>query len=342
MAKGRKKIKRLPVLDSYIHRRWKNINSEQGLRSLTAFARAQKSGYNLRDLERSLSKIEAFSIHRPVRRNYPTPAIMVNEIGTSICFDLIQLTSLKKYNSNYAWILLCKDQFTKFISLWKLKTKKATEVAEAMKKALKEISHNGKYKIRTASSDDGVEFKGAVRDLLKKHNIKHYVNRGRNHAAMCENSVRRVKTVLFRWLSLNQTRRWENILPRIANKINHEVNMAHGFRPVEITEKNSDQVFQQLYHRLVAKPKKEAKFRVNDTVRVSGARHLFGKSYYPGYSKKVYRIKALRSSLPVDSYILEDPVTGQQLDTTFVESELSLALDNLKINDGSSRGSTSQ
>lgn len=342
MAKRRKGKERLPVIDRYTNRKWKNVHSESGLTSLTAFAKAQGSGYNLRELERSLSRITAFSMHRPVRKNYPRPAIIINDVGVTICFDLIQLTSLKKFNGNYAWILLVMDQFSKRVSLHPLKTKRASEVAVAMKKAIKELSLNGRYKFKNGNSDEGGEFKGEVAQLLKRHRITHYINRGPHHSSICERSVRRIKTVMFRWLTLNNTKNWVSILSQIQNKINFTKSDAHGFRPVDITPSNSHIAFQRLYHRLIAKPKKPPKLKVGDEVRVSGARKIFGKAYHPGYGKKVYKIKAVRESLPVDSYILEDGETGQQLDTTFVESELSLAFSDLSLKDGTARNSAGQ
>lgn len=50
--------------DSRIERAWSNILNPGGLGSLTNFARNQKTSKNLRQLEKSLSRIEAFSRHR--------------------------------------------------------------------------------------------------------------------------------------------------------------------------------------------------------------------------------------------------------------------------------------
>lgn len=319
------KKKKITVSDSLIHRQWGNLKADGGLQSLSAFARSQKNSYNIKELERSLSKIPAFSLHRQNRKRVKRPAIIINSAFTSYCVDLIQLTSLSNYNSNYGWILVLLDQFRKYISLQPLKQKTTKLVSVALEKALKELSAGGKYFPNVITSDSGLEFRGKeTQAVLKKYNIKHYLTKPPRHAVFCEAAVKKTKTLMFRWMTLNKTKRWLDIVPEVANKINNTVHDSTKMKPKDINRSNETVAFENMYRKLALTPIKKGKFSVGDICRISGARNIFTKSYVPGFSKKLYRVKIKREMPPVTTYRLET-LDGEEVPYSFVDSELSLA-----------------
>lgn len=327
---GRRKTRQQPVIDRYISRRWGNLHNEEGLASLTAFARAHKNAYNLKELEKSLSRIPAFSMHRRTRKNTPRPAIIINRPFYSYCADLIQLTTLKKQNSGYAWVLIVLDQFRKYVSLQPLKSKTGIETAEALKKALKEMS-SGRRKgtVKHLTVDAGKEFLNThVKELLRKEGITLHVSKTNAGAPLCERSIKFVKSLMWRYMTLHNTKRWVDIVPKIAWKVNNRVSDATGFKPKDINDSNSEQAFSNMYSRLVRQKRKPNKHKVGDTVRVSGSRTAFSKMYFPGFSKDLYRVKKVIDTWPMPSYQLET-LDGKELESSYTDSELSLApLDN--------------
>jgi len=58
-----------------------------------------------------LSGQEAYTLHRPVRRNFQRRRIIVSGINEQWQVDLIDLTKLKKFNNGHTFVLIVIDVF---------------------------------------------------------------------------------------------------------------------------------------------------------------------------------------------------------------------------------------
>lgn len=314
----------MQLSDSLIERAWSNLSGPGGLGSLSDFARSRKNPTNLKSLEKSLSRIPAFSMHRPIRKKIRRPAIIINRPFYSWCCDLIMMPD-KWHNAGNAYILLIKDQFTKMIALEALKHKSADETAAAMKKAMLRLSLNGKRMCKLLTHDSGVEFLNSkVRLLLKKFGVEQRAITSRNKASQCERQNKWVQDYIYRFLTLNNTKSWLKILPDLEYKYNHTKNFATLMAPADITEKNSGIAFVNMYRHLLEKERKPPAYNVGDHVRISVKQNIFAKKYKPQYSKSIYKIVKVKDTYPMYSFRLEDS-SGKELEQTFVPDELSLA-----------------
>lgn len=321
---ARKKKKTTPVSDMLTKRAWSNIMSPSGLTSLTEFAKSQKNAHNLRELEKSLSKIEAFSRHRPLRRKFPRPSIIINRPWYSWCMDLIQMEN-KFQNRGYAWILILQDQFTKELALESLKHKNKEETAAALEKAIKRLGRNGRRVASIINSDAGNEFKNSSCNLIyKKYNIEHRIIQTGQKCAVCERTNRFLQEQIYKALSLTGSKKWVDLLPQIEAKYNRRKHHSTKLAPLSINSKNSELAFRNMYHKLIEKGRKPGKFKVGDTVRISEKQSVFVKKYKPQYSKAIYTIIKVKDTFPIESYRLANS-EGEELNYTFVDEELSLA-----------------
>lgn len=324
-AKKRSDPKRISQLsDSYVDRAWKNVLDPAGLSSLSDFARSRKTGRKLRDLERSLSKIEAFSRHRPVRKKITRPAIILHEVKSSYCSDLMEFQN-KYHNKGHRFVLILQDQMSKQLALEPMRRKTKEETAKALEKAFKKLKPTpGKAGV-TLTTDFGKEYSNfLVRRLLQKLGIKHRIAKSFNKASICERSNRRIKEVLFKWLSLHNSKDWYSILPVIEKKYNTSKHMAHNFRPIDVTSKTQDEAFSRMMRRLVMKKRPDTIYKVGDRVRIAERANIFTKQYKPGYSKQIYKIIKVLDSYPVWSFRLAT-LAGEELEQLYVAQELSLA-----------------
>ena len=180
--------------DSYIKRAWTNYSQPAALKALHGFVKA-RGIKDIRDTEKKLSKIKALSIHKPVRRKYPTRRIILKGPSENICADLIDFQAYSRQNGGYNWRL---DGFTKELWMEPVKKKTTAEVAAAFEKILKRAKGN----VRFAFTDMGLEFMGrSFQDLMKKHGISHYVSRTKRKSWMCEHVIRTLKTLIFKYFS---------------------------------------------------------------------------------------------------------------------------------------------
>lgn len=99
------------------------------------------------------------------RRTAPLKPIVVNNLWERVQDDLIDMRA--KPDGEYNWICHMRDHFSKYSAAYPLKNKESQSVAEAVTFW---ITHLGPPLI--LHSDNGTEFKGALKIILKKHEIK--------------------------------------------------------------------------------------------------------------------------------------------------------------------------
>lgn len=307
--------------DTYIRKAWTNYSQPAALKALHGFVKA-RGIKDIRDAEKKLSKIRAFSVHKPARQKYQTRAIILKGPREHFCTDLIDFQAYSRWNSGYNWLLVAVDGFTKECFVEPLKKKTTTEVAEAFEKIIKKA----KKPIVYCYSDQGREYTGnAFQELMKKYQITHYVSRTKRKAAQCENMIKFLKTLLAKYFTHENTKRWLEIIPRIVETYNNTPHSSHGFKPNSIKAKDVDEVFHRLYAKLAQKPRPTPKFPIGSLVRVAKNRLTFQKGYEQSFSDEVFRVKSLvPGSFPIHSYKLET-LDGQPVSSSFVDAELGYA-----------------
>jgi hypothetical protein len=78
-----------------------------------------------------LSSQDAYTLHKPVRRNFPRRKIYAKCINDLFQADLADMQQLSRYNDGYSFILTCIDVLTKRTFAIPLKNKRGSSVAVA-------------------------------------------------------------------------------------------------------------------------------------------------------------------------------------------------------------------
>lgn len=99
---------------------------------------------------------------------------------------------------------------------------------------------------------------------------------GRTKGSIVERYNRTLKTRLERYFTETKSHKWLDILPKMTKNINNTVNRSTGFKPVEVTEKNAEEIKHRLYRSNL--PKK-CTISIGDRVRIIRDKHLFKKGY---------------------------------------------------------------
>lgn len=307
--------------EKYQERAWENYSQPGSLRALYGFTKARNLK-NPAKLEKSLSKIYAFSVHKPTRRVYPTRAIILKGPREHFCADLIDMQSFSHKNKDFNWILVALDGFTKQLFVRPVKKKTTQQVADAFESIIKEA----KKPIKCTYTDMGLEFTGsAFQHVMMKHGIVHYTSKTKRKASMCERVIRTLKQLIYKYFTHGKTNRWVDVLPKLVQSYNNTVHSSHGFKPNEIKSKDVDQVFHNLYAKLAQQPVRKPKYHIGDKVRIAKMRLTFQKGYQQTFSDQVFKISAyVPGSHPVVSYKLET-LEGEPVISSFVAAELGYA-----------------
>ena len=84
-------------------------------------------------LKKWLGSQETYTLHRQARRIYPRRRVVVMGPGQQADVDLMDMSSLAKYNDGVHFVLLYVDDFSRRVWTHPLKSKSARDMVEAFK-----------------------------------------------------------------------------------------------------------------------------------------------------------------------------------------------------------------
>lgn len=247
---------------------------------------------------------------KPRRKTFKRRKVKCIRRFETLQADLMVMETFKDLNDGYSYILLVIDIFSKFIWVRKLKNKRADETAKAFKSILDDIPH--KKDIKHVWVDEGSEFKGQFKDLLKREGINVYNTFSGMKAMIAERAIREFKNRLWKRFALhalNKTDktmyRWIDIIQEIAQEYNNTPHSTlKGITPAKVGLKEEKYLQKHVYSH--PKIRRIPKFQIGDTVRISrGDKNIFRKGYESVYSAELFTITELHQTDPI-TYTLKN------------------------------------
>jgi len=285
-------------------------------------------------IKKWLSAQETYTLHRSVQHKIKRNKVIVEGLDDQWDMDLMDMTSIAKYNQDYKFVLLAIDIFSRYVWVEALKTKQAKDVLDG----LKIIFEKGRipFKIRT---DKGGEFtNGLMKTFLKDKGVVHFVTHNEVKANYAERAIKTIKGRVFKYFSEKQTYKYTDKLQDFVYSYNHTQHRSIKMAPNDVNPANEASLWQQQYVQPYIKAaqkvkteqtkkktrrrkKKKFKFKEGDTVRVSFLREPFSREYHQKWSGEVFTItkRFLRKDLPI--YRLKDHA-GDVVQGTFYQPEL--------------------
>ena len=155
------------------------------------------------------------------------------------------MQALSKDNKGIKYILSVIDIFSKFVSIVPLKRKTVQEVANAFFKIFEE------RKPAKMWVDKGREFYNKdIRKLVELYSTE-------NEEKSCVNKIfnHTIKAKIFKYFSTNSTRKYIDVLDKLAYQYNNTVHSSIKMTPVEASlKKNENKVWRNLYPDFGVKP----------------------------------------------------------------------------------------
>ena len=205
--------------------------------------------------------------------------------------------------------------------------------AENTAKAMEKIIKNFKFTIISTYSDRGKEFIGKpFRDMLDRYKIKQIFTSGNNPSktALAESLIRSLRIILgrlvtsgeFGWSAVKHSLDIYNNSPHrsIGNRTPNSVTKANAGKILKFVTDKREKFMDK--PRMLAPPK----FEVDDVVRILelNKQGAFDKINIPRWSKELYRVYKVLTTVPRPSYILSNPVNGAILPGSYPEKSLQL------------------
>ena len=238
--------------------------------------------------------------------------------------DLIDKSSLSKYNNNYKFILTVIDIFTKYAWAIPLKNKSGLSKTNGFKIVLSESPQGGSESRKPEKLwvDRGSEFYNKTfKSLLKEYEtgkaasgIELYSTYSDLKAVFIERFNRTLLHIINKPMFINGDGNWVNILNDAVLTYNNNIHSTINMTPVDASN-NPDKV-KYIFNLKNIKPK----FKVGDYVRNADKRNIFSKGYTSNWNRELFKVNEVLKTQP-PTYKIED-INGEIIEGKNYEQEL--------------------
>ena len=262
----------------------------------------------------------AKEIFSPVVKKFDRIQIQTHYKDECWSIDLIDRSSLAKYNKNYKFIFTIIDNHTKFAWAIPLKDKSGKSTTTAFKKLIE----TSKRKPEKVWSDRGKEFYNKTfLNFLKQNEIQIYSTHSDLKAVFVERFNRTLLDLIKEPMYIEGKACWLNHINSALDKYNNRVHTTTRMTPFEASNKPIDPPT------FVNKPK-QPKFQVGDYVRVPDKRNIYSKGYTTNWNRELFKIQKINPTNPI-TYTLEDE-NNEQITGKYYEQELLRSVFNFESN----------
>lgn len=269
-----------------------------------------------------LSGKESYTLHREFHKN-------VRNISFShfkryqFQMDLVEIQSYAEANDGVRYLLNVIDTFTRYAFVRPLKNKFGATVIPAFKSILDE-AETKPYMI---VMDKGTEFnnKDFIK-LCKDLNIKFDNPKASTHAAYIERFNRTLQSIIYKYMTENETNRFIDVLQDLVKSYNTRVHRIIQMSPLE-AETNPDAALQinlQIAKQYEKLPRKKANLKVGDYVRIAKQKGKFSRGYNEQTTHEIFRIYKIDNRKKIPLYYIEDYNGEEKIQGGFYEFELTL------------------
>ena len=275
------------------------------------------------NVKKWLATQPAYSLHKPLRRKFPTRKYATSGPDELWQMDLMEMIPYASINSKYRYILTCIDVFSRFVRAIPVKNKDAKTLAEVLKKL---FAHD-KLAPRHVQTDLGKEFYNkSVQALFRSLKINHYTVHSQFKAAVVERFNRTLRERLNRLFTHQRNKKWVDVLPKIIDAYNHSSHRSlGGKRPIDLYNKkmNNMEDWEQ-QQPPPGKLKRKHAFHAGALVRISriSTSSPFRKNFDQNWSEEIFRIASVATNTKPIMYILKDATSDEVIDGKFYHEEL--------------------
>ena len=198
--------------------------------------------------------------------------------------------------------------FSKYARVVPINDKKGTSIVIAFKKIISKREPNEIW------VDQGSEFyNDTFKEFLKINNIEMYSTYSEGRSVVPERFIRTLKNKIFKHMTAISKNVYFDMLDDIVDKYNNTVHRTIKTKPIDVTGDYYAE-YNEIFN------KKDSKFKVGDSVRISKYKNIFAKGYTRSWSEEVFVISKIENTVSW-TYVISD-LNGQEITGSFYEKEL--------------------
>ena len=100
---------------------------------------SKKSGVPQKKVRKWLASQDTYTLHAPVRKNFPRKQYYVNDPNELIQMDFADMQNVARYNDGYRYILCAIDAFSRYATCIPVKNKTGPIIATVIKSILSKM-----------------------------------------------------------------------------------------------------------------------------------------------------------------------------------------------------------
>ena len=273
-SQKQQKKREAEIRRSYLNKRFSGAFS-----GLSGFVQNRKKWTDKNEVVKELRKLDAYTLHRDVRKKFKRRRIMVHFINEIFCSDLKDISNISKWNNNNHFVLIVLDAFSKMAWTRPLKSKSAAHMIRGFKSIFKEAGAIPHFLF----TDRGLEYTStAFSRFLQKHNIVRYHIYSHIKSSHCERVIRSLFTKLERYKTEHKTNKIVDVLQDFTKAYNSSYHTTIKTQPNLVTKDNEGEIWEIMFKDLInadksQKPAVPPKFQVGDQVRITREKLQFEK-----------------------------------------------------------------
>ncbi len=174
----------------------------------------------------------------------------------------------------------------------------------------------------TVGTDLGSEFRSAnYLRALKRRGIRHFFAGASGKMPVVERWIRTMRGRIARYQYQRNSPRYIHDIANLLNGYNSSYHRSIGMPPSRVNEDNQHLVYEKLYGKRILPKQKPYRFKLGDTVRISGARHPFRREYFERWSHEVFKVTKRWRQARINLYKITD-CAQREVTGSFYEPEM--------------------
>jgi predicted DNA-binding protein with PD1-like motif len=289
---------------------------KSGFSSKAMFVKsAQQAGVNA-----TQKQIKEWYDSQGVTQLFRVPPIKRSDYGKITCrwgrgcfqADLMDISKFSASNKGVTFLLSVIEVPTRYVWSFPLKQKTPTLIAPLFAKVIRDFHKVKPNHVIDLRTDEGSEFKGAVKTLFKKEGVMHTTTLNKSSMGMIESLHKVFWSFFKKWSAVNDNKtNFVSQLDNFVENYNNRVHSSVGKKPIDL--------FTGKVSLPIISPQPGNKLKIGDLVRIRREKKIFEKaSFLPGVSDQVYKLEKSVGR----RWILKNEKSGHELEETYLERQL--------------------
>ena len=279
-----------------------------------------KGKISIKKIQEFLSGNESYTLHREFHKQKRNTSF-THFKRYQFQMDLVEIQEHAKYNDNTRYLLNVIDTFTRYAFVRPLKNKTAKSVLDEFKSILEEAIHKP-YMI---VMDKGTEFNNNLfHTFCRENNIKLVTPKSNTHAAYIERFNRTLQTIIYKYMTENETNRFVDVLQSLVTSYNKRKHRMINMSPYD-AENNPEnhlkinllQTQKESYIK-----KQNPKYTIGTYVRIAKQKGKFSRSYQEQTAQEIFKIYKIDVTKKMPLYHIETYNGDEQILGGFYSFEL--------------------